>query len=593
MTFAHPILVWAAVACVPVLALFFVWSWRTRRRLIAEFVPRRLQAALTLGHSPRRARTRALLLLLGTVFLMLALARPRLGATSIEVTQRGLDILVALDTSKSMLAEDAGPGISRLRRAKLAALDLARLARTDRVGLIAFAGTAFLQCPLTIDDDAFRQSVEALDVDIIPEGGTSFGPAIRTALEAHAAESRNVRVLVLFTDGEDHESSALAEAEAAKEKGLRIFTVGVGTTRGEIIRIRDSQGNPAYLKDSKGNVVKSALNESLLTEISQRTGGFYLPLQGPQVIEELFHRGLEPLPRSDLQARTIEQYDERFQIPLLLALLLLAVESLLPERARPKGAVRELPVGHPTLAQAVQSVTTLILGIWIALALLSSRASASPGSAWEDYENGRFDQALHEFERLAREHPEDPRYQFNAGAAAFRSADFERASRHFSNTLHTPDLELQRHAYYNLGNTLFSQGEGIEDMNARRGLWESSIKSLDAAMRLAPDNPNTRHNLDYVRTRLEDLKQQQQQQQKQNQKDKQEQKDPKQDENQQKQDSQDPSQDQQKQDSSEPQDSQDNQPSDPQQSEPKDSESQAPESGNQDPQKDQNSGSPK
>ncbi len=510
MTFAHPILLWAAAACVPALAFFFAWSWRKRRRLVAVFVPRRLQATLTLGHSPRRAAARAALLIGSVVLLFLGLARPRLGATQVEVSQRGLDILVGIDTSKSMLAEDAGPGISRLRRAKLAALDLARLARTDRVGLIAFAGSAFLQCPLTIDDDAFRQSVDALDVDIIPEGGTSFGPAIRTAIEAHAADSQNVRVLVLFTDGEEHETSALAEAEAAAEKGLRIFTVGVGTTRGEIIRVRDEQGNPVYLKDAAGNVVKSALNETLLTEIAQRAHGFYVPLQGPRAIEELFHRGLEPLPKSDLQARMIEQFDERFQIPLLLAVLLLAIETVLPERARPQGTAREVPLAHPTIAPLARNTTLLLFGL-APIFFAGVRAIASPDTAYRDYSQKRFDEARREYERLAARAPDDARLHFNAGAAAFRADDYERASRHFSNTLRTPDLRLQRDAYYNLGNSLYSQGEAAQDADVRRGLWESSIKSLDSALRLAPDNPETRHNLDYVRRRLEELKQQQQQ----------------------------------------------------------------------------------
>ncbi|MGE3311412.1 MAG: hypothetical protein AB7O66_15705, partial [Limisphaerales bacterium] len=144
MTFAHPSLLILALAAVPVLALGFIASWRTRKRLITCFVPKRLQAALTLGISPRRAAARAALLTLGVVFLLLALARPRLGAGMVEVNQRGLDILVGIDTSRSMLAEDAGPRISRLQRAKLAALDLARLAKNDRNGLVAFSGGAFL-----------------------------------------------------------------------------------------------------------------------------------------------------------------------------------------------------------------------------------------------------------------------------------------------------------------------------------------------------------------------------------------------------------------------------------------------------------------
>lgn len=503
MTFAHPRLLWALAIGLPAVALFLWWSWRERRRLIGLFVPQRLQDALTIGLSPRRARLRGLLLVLGLGVLVVALARPRYGIGTVEVTQRGLDILVAIDTSRSMLAEDAGPGLSRLRRAKLAALDLARLAKTDRVGLIAFAGTAFLQCPLTIDDEAFRQSVELLDIGIIPQGGTSLAAAIRTAIAAFQSHPEGIRALVLITDGEDHEAGVAEATREAAADQVRVFTVGVGTSRGEIIRLLAPDGTESYLKDADGNVVKSSLNEPLLREIAAATGGLYLPMQGPRAMAELFARGLEPLPRVEMATRSIEEFHERFQWPLALALLLLAIEAVLPERRARPGTARPVRLSHPSLAQ--------VGGMMVAF-LLPLATIASPRSAMKDFREGRFQEAESEFDRLARERPDDARLRFNAGTAAYRAEDYERAMSHFAEALRSSDLQLQRNAFYNLGNTQFSLGERVPEEELRQRLWREAIRSFEAALKLAPDTEDARHNLEYVRQRLEELEQQQQQQ---------------------------------------------------------------------------------
>ena len=519
MTFAHPSLVFVALAAIPLLALGFMASWRVRKRLITQFVPRRLQEALTLGVSPRRAAARAVLLILGMFLLLLALARPRLGAGTVEVSQRGLDILVGIDTSRSMLAEDAGAGVSRLQRAKLAALDLAKLARNDRIGLVAFAGSAFLQCPLTIDFEAFRQSVEALDTSVIQQGGTSVGSAIHAAIDAVSEEQDNVRVLVLFTDGEEHEAGALDAAKRAESKGLRIYTVGVGSPKGEIIALRDGAGAVTYLKDSQGNVVKSSLNEPLLTQVATATGGFYLPLQGPRVMSELYIRALEPLPKADYQARQMEDFLERFQFPLGFAILFFLWEALLPETARVGTRLRASRRTHPTLtppSPVPSSASTGLVAALVFVALAAwahPSAWASPASALRSYRAADYPAAQAEFERLAKEKPTDPRLRFNAGAAAFRAGDLEAASRHFQDSLASTDLRLQSDAFYNLGNTQFRLGEQVPDAKVRQKAWEQSIQALEAAVKLAPRHTNAQHNLDYVRQRLEDLKQEQKQEQ--------------------------------------------------------------------------------
>lgn len=330
MRFALPSLLWLLLL-VPLLAAFLIWAWHTKERLIRQFVQSRLLAQLTVGVSKTRQKVRLGLLVAAVTFGLLALARPQWGFSWEEVSQKGLDIVVAIDTSRSMLAADIPP--NRLERAKFAALDLMKLAKNDRLGLVAFAGSSFLQCPLTLDEEAFRQSVAALDVNIIPQGGTAIAETIQTALAAFK-EGENHKILVLFTDGEDHETGVVEAAKAASAKGLRIFTIGVGSAEGELIRVRDDKGKLDFLKDEQGNVVKSRLNETLLQQIAGAADGFYLPLRGANTAETLYERGLAPLPKSEFNAKLMQRHHERFYWPLGIAVVLLILEMFLPERQK-------------------------------------------------------------------------------------------------------------------------------------------------------------------------------------------------------------------------------------------------------------------
>lgn len=330
MRFEYPHYLWLLLLAVPGAIGFFWWTWRTKRRLISQFVQSRLLANLTVGVSASRQKIRMGLIVVSIAFLIVVLARPQWGFDWEEAKQHGLDVVVAIDTSKSMLAEDVAP--NRLSRAKLAALDLKRLARTDRVGLVAFAGSAFLQCPLSLDDDAFAQSVNSLDVNIIPQGGTALAEAIDTAQSAFKEKSDNHKVLVLFTDGEDHDGRAVEAARNAAKEGMRIFTIGVGSANGELLKITDAKGRSDYIKDDQGNVVKSHLNDKLLRDIAQAADGFYMLLSGANAMDLLYERGLAPLPKTEISARRVKRYHERFQWLLGLTIGLLALEMFLPER---------------------------------------------------------------------------------------------------------------------------------------------------------------------------------------------------------------------------------------------------------------------
>ena len=351
MHFAAPIFLTLLAVTVPVLAGFLIWSWRLKQQAVARFVRSRLLAQLTIGVSLWRQQAKRALLFLAVLSLLFTLSRPLWGFIEEEAHGSGLDLVVCFDVSRSMLATDLKP--NRLTRAKLAAYDLLSLAKGDRLGLVAFAGNSFLQCPLALDGEAFRQSVAALDTETIPDPGTALADAIREARLGFRQESGATRVILVLTDGEDHEPRAVEAAKEAYAEGIRVFTIGVGTAAGEVLRIPDPFGNPVFVKDETGNPVRSRLNENLLREVAEAGGGFYLPLQNAQTMRTLYERGLAGLPRGDFAGGKVRQWHERFQWPLVFTILLLMAEFLFPEQRRPGGLRQAADAGNVGLKQAV------------------------------------------------------------------------------------------------------------------------------------------------------------------------------------------------------------------------------------------------
>ena len=483
MRFEHANLLWLLLVIPPVLAAFFWWGERVKRKLLTQFVEARLLASLTVGLSPARRKWRYALVLLAVAFLLVAIARPQRGFDLEEVRQNSLDIVVAVDTSKSMLATDIAP--SRLARAKLAALELMQTAKADRLGLVAFAGDAFLECPLTIDDTAFQQSVQALDVNSIPQGGTALAAAINTALGTFK-ENGNHKVLVILTDGEDNDEGALEAAENAAKDGLKIFTIGIGSAEGTLVQIPDGNGGTDYIRDEQGQVVKTKLNEALLQQIATAAGGFYLPLRGANTMDTLYERGLAPLPKSETKEKLVRRYHEQFQWPLAGAILLLLGEFFLPERVR----------RNPARAAVL-------------LALLGSSVSglASPATALHDYQSGNFTNALQQYTRLAEVRTNDLRLVFNAGDAAYRATNFDLAQQLFQSVTLAPDLKLQQQAYYNLGNVQFQMARQAKDLEGLEQGFTAAAKIYERAVSLNTNDADAAFNLNYSQMAAEYIRQ--------------------------------------------------------------------------------------
>jgi Ca-activated chloride channel family protein len=313
------ILVWL-LALLPLLIITGLMI-RRREKLLLRMVEEGLWSTMIPRFSARRQRMKNLLRVLIILMAILALARPQWGFTWKEMKLRGLSIIVALDTSKSMLAQDIKP--NRLQQAKWGVRDLLNELKGDRIGLVAFAGEAFLQCPATIDYAAFLMMLDDVYAGIIPIGGTDLFQALEESMDSFDEETAADKVIILISDGEGHTGDPLSLLPRLKKEGIRVFAIGVGTKEGIIIETSDG-----LVKNSDGNVIKSSLNETLLERIALETGGFYVrSAPGDFGLERIYQQGIAELQREEHESRMAKVWTERFQWFLGCALLLLFLEA--------------------------------------------------------------------------------------------------------------------------------------------------------------------------------------------------------------------------------------------------------------------------
>jgi Ca-activated chloride channel family protein len=321
----------------PALVFFLVWAGRRKRKAGQRLAEPTLLERLSLGVSRRRDRWKAALLLVGVFFLVLAIARPQWGQGTDEVVARGVDVFLVLDTSFSMDATDIAP--SRMERARYVASALIDRLQGNRIGLIVFSGSAFVQCPLTLDYGAAKIFLDTVGTGVVPEPGTDILQALEAASRGFVARDSKFKVVVLLTDGEETEGSAVGVAEKAREEGIVIHTVGVGTPGGEPIPVRNESGDVTdYIRDDSGQPVLSRLGEETLSRIALETGGKYFRVsEQDREIEEIagLVAGMEG---DELESQLFRRFQERYYWPLSLALLFLLAEALVPRERRAREA---------------------------------------------------------------------------------------------------------------------------------------------------------------------------------------------------------------------------------------------------------------
>ena len=465
------------LACIALL-----WGWRRydarQRASLERFVAARLRLQLTQSVSILSRRIHRTFVMLALAALFVALAGPLVGFRWEQIRHRGNEIVFVIDTSRSMLTPDVKP--NRLVRAKLAIDDLVRQMDGDAVGIVAFAGTAFLVCPITLDYGAFHESLEAIDTRTIPRGGTNLSNGIREAAAALRRRPGSDKIMILVTDGEELEGSALADAQAAnRDLGLKVYALGVGTAEGDLIPIPAAQGG-GFVKDESGTAVKSRLDEAALKALAAGGGGRYAALgaQG-EGLEEISRAILGATTKHDLAYRQQRVYIERYQWPLAASLALLSASLLVGTRRR--GRAKAAVSG----AVAAAGVLVFVLAPW-------TRSSFAAADVKPDAK---------------------PAADYNSGTQAYRAGQYSQATQSFDQSIkRSPSSDRQRiaeqeDAYYNLGNALYRAGQGTEKSAVQDTLkkWKDAVKAYDTALQLRSDDGDAKYNRDLVQRKIDAL----------------------------------------------------------------------------------------
>jgi len=329
MTMAH---VWILhlLWLLPLVALALVFRGRQRKRAMEQFADPELLTRLAGEDRKRTGFFKGLFLLTALGLMFFALAGPRWGSHFQEIHQKGVDIMILVDVSPSMLVEDVEP--NRLERARREILDFLKVVQGDRVGMVAFSGAAFVQCPLTLDYGALEMFLGALEPDLIPVPGTDLGAAIETGISSFDSKSETDKVILLITDGEDNEDKGLEWARKAAAGGVKIFVFGIGETSGGPIPAGDGKGG--FKQDEKGQLILSKLEEQGLRDIAAVTGGTYVRSVGGDLdLDILYFEGIKSRTEAEtLKSGKVKVYEERFSVFLLAAFLFLLLEGLIRER---------------------------------------------------------------------------------------------------------------------------------------------------------------------------------------------------------------------------------------------------------------------
>ena len=543
MHFGERIVLYGLFA-VPFLALFYLWVFHRKRKMLSRIGEWRLIRHLTNSVSTRKQKLKAILIVVAAALLIFTLSRPQYGSIERPVVRKGVDIFIAIDTSLSMLARDIKP--TRLDRAKEQLKGLVHRLKSDRVGIITFAGTAFVQCPLTMDYGLALDILDTIDHESVPVEGTAIGEAVRAARKAFERSGKGERVLVLLTDGEDQETDPIGAAREAEEAGIKIYSIGIGSQKGEPIRLPDG----SLKRDSEGHIVNSKLDLGLLKEISRITGGKTLVANPKGGLElDAVYKDIGLMEKETLRSRTYSIYEERFQYFLLPVIILLIIEMILSDRKKRK---------RISSAAMLILIFPLITGFTLKDHLAENNQLGNAA-----YQKGNYEKALEHYRNALEKKPENtesPRLHFNMGNALYRQKKYEEAIKEYQKAAALFENEETRaDSMYNIGASRYRMAENLvsqKKMQEALDQLEQSMNANKEAMKNNPGDQDPKYNYQQAKKLYEKIKQQmqqQKQQQKQQQdQDKKKQEDQK-DKKQQKQDKKEEEKKQQQQESKEDQ----------------------------------------
>lgn len=322
--FAHPSLLYLLIV-IPLLIVFYVVMVRKKKKAIAEFGNPELLRPLMPLLSFKRGAWKFVMLLLALFFVILGVAGPQFGSKLQQVKKKGVELVIALDVSNSMMAQDIKP--SRLEKAKMAISRMVEKLSDDKVGLVVFAGDAYVQLPITTDYSSAKLFLSNINTDIVPVQGTAIGAAIDLAARSFTPETEAAKAIIVITDGENHQDDAIAAAKQAREKGITIHTIGMGLEQGAPIPEKGQAGQ--YMKDGQGNVVISRLDEETLRQIAKAGEGLYVRANNADVGLSQLLDEVNQMEKTLLEERIYSDYAEKYQYFLLLGLLFIFVEFMI------------------------------------------------------------------------------------------------------------------------------------------------------------------------------------------------------------------------------------------------------------------------
>ena len=521
--FADPIYLYL-LAVIPVLAVIRFLTYRNQKKRLRKFGDPKLLRELMPDVSRFRPAVKFWILQGALALLIVMLARPQFG-TKINNEQRvGIETIIAMDISNSMMAEDITP--SRLDRSKMMVENLVDHFTNDKIGLIVFAGDAFVQLPITSDYVSAKMFLSSIDPSMMATQGTDIARAIDMAAHSFTQEEGIGKAIIVITDGEDHEGGALEAAKAAKEAGMRVYVLGVGSTKGSPIPI---PGTGDYMKDNTGNTVMSALNEEMCRQVAQAGGGAYIHVENNSAAQDQLDNELDKLAKKETTSTVYSEFDEQFQAVAILALLLLILEICIFDRRNP--LIRRLSLfGSKKKAAAT-----------VALLLVALTASAQTDRQYiregnKQFRLGQYDKAEVSYRKAVEKNPKNPQAVYNLGNALMAQKKDSAAVQQFEQSARMEANPLRKSAaYHNMG--VICQ---------THKMYDDAIEAYKNSLRLNPNDDETRYNLVLCKhlKKKQDDKQKQNQQNKDDQKNKDDKKDDQKDQKQDKKD--DKQQEQQK-----------------------------------------------
>ena len=489
--FADPIYLYLLVL-IPVLALIRFMTYRNQKKRLRKFGDPKLLRELMPDVSRFRPVVKFWILQGALALLIVMLARPQFG-TKINNEQRvGIETIIAMDISNSMLAEDIVP--SRLDRSKMMVENLVDHFTNDKIGLIVFAGDAFVQLPITSDYVSAKMFLSSIDPSMMATQGTDIARAIDMAMHSFTQEEGIGKAIIVITDGEDHEGGALEAAKAAKDAGMRVYVLGVGSTKGSPIPI---PGTGDYMKDNTGNTVMSALNEDMCRQVAQAGGGAYIHVENNSAAQDQLDNELDKLSKKETTSTVYSEFDEQFQAVAILALLLIILEICIFDRRNP--LLKRLSLFG---SKKKSAATLLLLFVAFTASAQTDRQYIREGN--KQFRMGDYAKAEVSYRKAVEKNPKNPQAVYNLGNALMAQKKDSAAVQQFEQSAQIETNPMRKSAaYHNMG--VICQ---------THKMYDEAIEAYKNALRNNPNDNETRYNLVLCKhlKKKQDQKQQQNQQ---------------------------------------------------------------------------------